>query len=330
MEGKFIRKLPFVRYQREGAKPDLFVVPDTSEGWVAALRFGVERWFDGHDAEYDFSNLRAAGTVLRTKGGQASGPGPLRYVLDGVRRVILSRQGGSIRPIDGNDIMCILDATSPIGQLLLDKPLPPVPPKAAAPRTAGPGAQTIVAESPPQEEQQHGHEAHSDPSGEGHRREVRPSAGDHRDLGREGGADARRDLRPDADGLRPGGEGREPGQASAGLAREPVSGGADAGQAAAQAARVTDLDTELVDQQEQLALAFDAWEAARWFLRAERWPLEGGEVPIRLPYEDEEDRERRAELLERVRDRLDAWLMYRRMMAERPARPAARGSVRSS
>lgn len=107
VEGKFIRKLPFVRYQREGAKPDLFVVPDTSEGWVAALRFGVERWFDGHDAEYDFSNLRAAGTVLRTKGGQASGPGPLRYVLDGVRRVILSRQGGSVRPIDGNDIMCI-------------------------------------------------------------------------------------------------------------------------------------------------------------------------------------------------------------------------------
>ncbi len=53
-------------------------------------------------------------------------------------------------------------------------------------------------------------------------------------------------------------------------------------------------------------------------------------MPIRLPYEDEEDRERRAELLERVRDRLDAWLMYRRMMAERPARPAARGSVRSS
>lgn len=107
VESKFIRKLPFVRYQREGAKPDLFVVPDTSEGWVAALRFGVERWFDGHDVEYDFSELRPAGTVLRTKGGQASGPGPLRYVLDGVRRVILSRQGGSIRPIDGNDIMCI-------------------------------------------------------------------------------------------------------------------------------------------------------------------------------------------------------------------------------
>ena len=106
VESQFVRKLPFVRYQRK-ATPDLFIVPDTSQGWVEALMFGVNRWFEGHDAEFDFSELRPAGAVLRTKGGQASGAGPLRSVLSGVRGIMLSRQGSALRPIDANDIMCV-------------------------------------------------------------------------------------------------------------------------------------------------------------------------------------------------------------------------------
>ncbi len=75
----------------------------------------------------------------------------------------------------------------------------------------------------------------------------------------------------------------------------------------------------VMDQGGPVVLAFDAWEAACWFCRAERWPLEGYPVPLRLAQEDEDDRERRSELFERWRDRLDAWLIYRRMMAARSA-----------
>ena len=41
-----------------------------------------------------------------TKGGRASGPEPLRKMLDFSRARILARQGSFLRPIDAHDIMC--------------------------------------------------------------------------------------------------------------------------------------------------------------------------------------------------------------------------------
>ena len=43
---------------------------------------------------------------MRTKGGRASGPEPLKKMLDFVRVRVLAQQGGFIRPIDAHDIMC--------------------------------------------------------------------------------------------------------------------------------------------------------------------------------------------------------------------------------
>jgi len=105
VEHQFVSQLPFVRYQRTGVKPDRLIIPDTSEGWGDSLFFGMSRWFEGHDAEFDFSELRTAGAILKTKGGRASGPKPLRDLLLFIRKLIMSRQGMQLRPIDVNDIM---------------------------------------------------------------------------------------------------------------------------------------------------------------------------------------------------------------------------------
>jgi ribonucleoside-diphosphate reductase alpha chain len=43
---------------------------------------------------------------LRIKGGRASGPEPLKKMLEFVRSRVLAQQGGFIRPIDAHDIMC--------------------------------------------------------------------------------------------------------------------------------------------------------------------------------------------------------------------------------
>ncbi len=116
VESQFVRKLPFVRHQRN-AEPDVFVIPDTAQGWGDAVLHGLERWFDGHDVRYDYSELRPAGALLRVKGGRSSGPGPLRGLLGALRRVVLSRQGMQVRPVDANDMMCFLgDAGNSGGQ----------------------------------------------------------------------------------------------------------------------------------------------------------------------------------------------------------------------
>jgi ribonucleoside-diphosphate reductase alpha chain len=105
VERHYVENFPRIRRQT-GVAPDTFIVEDSAEGWAAALRSGLETWFDGGDLRFDFSLLRPAGAPLRTKGGRASGPEPLRFMLDFVRTRILARQGSFLRPLDAHDMMC--------------------------------------------------------------------------------------------------------------------------------------------------------------------------------------------------------------------------------
>jgi intein/homing endonuclease len=105
VESRYVENFPRVKRQT-GSKRPVFVVPDSAEGWAEALRLGLETWFEGGDMRFDLSQLRPAGAPLRTKGGRASGPEPLRLMLRFVRSRILARQGSFIRPIDAHDMMC--------------------------------------------------------------------------------------------------------------------------------------------------------------------------------------------------------------------------------
>ncbi len=59
--------------------------------------------------------IRPAGAPLRIKGGRASGPEPLRTMLDFMRRRILARQGSFLRPIDAHDMMCAVGSAAVSG-----------------------------------------------------------------------------------------------------------------------------------------------------------------------------------------------------------------------
>ena len=111
VEQKHIDKIPFVRAQH-GKFIDKFIVEDSAEGWAQALRFGLETWFAGKDVTFDYSLIREAGAPLRIKGGRASGPEPLRLLLNFMRDKILSRQGGALRSIDAHDMMCMVGNAS--------------------------------------------------------------------------------------------------------------------------------------------------------------------------------------------------------------------------
>lgn len=105
VERKYIDKLPSVATQT-GRYID-HVVDDTTDGWAEALRLGLQSWFvDGVDVRYDFSQIRPAGAPLKTKGGRASGPDPLRLMLLAIRNIILSRQGQRLRDTDAHTISC--------------------------------------------------------------------------------------------------------------------------------------------------------------------------------------------------------------------------------
>ncbi len=105
VERRYVENFPRIKRQT-GKTPTYYIVEDSAEGWAEALRFGLETWFDGGDVKFDLGLLRPAGAPLRTKGGRASGPEPLRKMFDFMRARVLARQGGFLRPIDAHDLMC--------------------------------------------------------------------------------------------------------------------------------------------------------------------------------------------------------------------------------
>jgi ribonucleoside-diphosphate reductase alpha chain len=107
VESEYTDKLPRVKKQkRRAGEPPTHQVPDSTEGWCNAFKHGLKEWFSGRDVVYDFTEVRPQGARLVTKGGRASGPGPLKDLLDFTRARVLAREGKRLSPLDCHDIAC--------------------------------------------------------------------------------------------------------------------------------------------------------------------------------------------------------------------------------
>lgn len=107
VESQNVQKFPQIDMQT-GKKLPTKVIPDSKEGWADALALGMKTWAEGMDIDFDFSLLRPAGARLKTMGGKASGPAPLRRLLAFTREKMLARQGKRLRNIDIHDIACMI------------------------------------------------------------------------------------------------------------------------------------------------------------------------------------------------------------------------------
>ena len=105
VESQNIQQLPQIQ-KNTGDKLATHVVVDSKEGWCDALTLGLRTWYAGKDVDFDFSAIRPAGARLKTMGGKASGPEPLRSLLAFARDRIQKRQGRRLRNIDAHDVIC--------------------------------------------------------------------------------------------------------------------------------------------------------------------------------------------------------------------------------
>lgn len=105
VESYNVQQLPQIEKQA-GERLPTHVIADTKEGWCDSLTLGLRAWYSGKDIDFDFSLIRPAGARLKTMGGKASGPEPLRSLLAFARERILKRQGRRLRNIDAHDIIC--------------------------------------------------------------------------------------------------------------------------------------------------------------------------------------------------------------------------------
>lgn len=113
-----IEKLPDLLSKKEGSKK--YVIPDTIEGWSDAVGILVSSYFDqflghelfeeynGKNVNFDFSEIRPAGSYLKSSGGKAPGPEPLKKALGNIRKILdkaLKDGQKKLTPIQAYDIV---------------------------------------------------------------------------------------------------------------------------------------------------------------------------------------------------------------------------------
>lgn len=113
VERQFVRQLPLVQFKGgDFTHRGTHYVEDSTEGWVHALNLGIETWFAGDDISFNFDFVRPAGAILRTKGGRASGPEPLKRALALIRSIILGASARQLRPFEAHRIVCLIAEAS--------------------------------------------------------------------------------------------------------------------------------------------------------------------------------------------------------------------------
>lgn len=114
VEKEFVDRLPVVAPVSD-EPPVPYKVGDSTDGWTAAFLFGLQNWYAGRRVAFDYTGVRKKGSVLRTKGGRASGPEPLRGLFDFCEETILAASGRKLRRIECHDIACMIGAIVQVG-----------------------------------------------------------------------------------------------------------------------------------------------------------------------------------------------------------------------
>lgn len=87
----------------------VYEVEDSREGWVEGLRRTLTAAYEGKDQIIDVSKVRPRGSLIKTFGGVACGPGPLTHLLRSAWTIVRGARGRRL-----NSIEC-LDITNHIG-----------------------------------------------------------------------------------------------------------------------------------------------------------------------------------------------------------------------
>ena len=105
VEQKYISNLPEIPEKLFESETTI-VVSDSKEGWAKALRQLLALLWSGEVPKYDFKKIRPAGARLKTFGGRASGPEPLKELFEFTIFKFKQAKGRKLSSIDCHDIMC--------------------------------------------------------------------------------------------------------------------------------------------------------------------------------------------------------------------------------
>ena len=107
-----IDKLPEIKKPNPNRRKR-FLVGDSIEGWADSIKVLMKSYFfGGPTIEFDFSDIRAKGSLLVTSGGKAPGPQPLKECVVKLQGILESKSDGDkLSTLEVHDLIChIADA----------------------------------------------------------------------------------------------------------------------------------------------------------------------------------------------------------------------------
>jgi len=100
-----INQLPIVNEHFEDSTTTI-VVEDSKAGWARALRELIAMLYAGQIPQIDYSEVRPAGSRLKTFGGRASGPEPLEDLFKFTIRMFEGAAGRRLTALECHDLVC--------------------------------------------------------------------------------------------------------------------------------------------------------------------------------------------------------------------------------
>ena len=113
-ERQEVSQLPEVAKTFVGSKTTI-TVADSKRGWAKAYKEYIQALYEGFLHPIDYSLIRAKGERLKTFGGRASGPDPLRKLFEYTKQTFLAASGRKLNSLEVHDIMCMVGEIVVVG-----------------------------------------------------------------------------------------------------------------------------------------------------------------------------------------------------------------------
>lgn len=107
VQKRHVDELPEIRKPTKKRK---YVIQDSIEGWADAVKALCKSYFFGKPKpRFIFDDIRPKGSLLKTSGGRAPGPEPLKDCLHNLEKIFERKENGDkLKPIECHDMMCFI------------------------------------------------------------------------------------------------------------------------------------------------------------------------------------------------------------------------------
>ena len=105
VERQFISQLPTIA-EEFYPSDTMIVITDSKLGWAKGYKELVGMLYIGQIPRWDMSKVRPAGSLLKTFGGRASGPGPLESLFNFTVNIFKNANGRKLSSIECHDVVC--------------------------------------------------------------------------------------------------------------------------------------------------------------------------------------------------------------------------------